>query len=626
MNINNTNLAFISILLAALIPRTGEAATRRSILKNTYLQLDKAGLRSMISVMLIIVLSATVLMSVVPFEAQAAGGAYTLKWYAADPSLNSGSYSPTYAKLTPAQLPSPGIAGRYADPLANAVAYGPTGSSLDAVTSLSPQGLALGQIVPYEMVITVSGSTAPENGTIRFTTRFDTNTTGGANFGFDPAYMVYAAFVDTADVGTTDPLNNAKVDNFTSTLTGSGSSQSIQGTFNVSGLDNGDRVVVEIWVVLKSAIPAGTSGNVQTGVVSAQTATGDSISSGAQTVPLLRVGEFFSSNADVSVVKTDSPDPVIQGQNLTYSIVVKNNSPDTIANGVVVNDTLPSNTSFVSASGASYTISGNIISFNVGALSPGQSVTINISTIVSTTAWTLNDTSTNPEAGTAGPQPTLYDLLNIVSKTSITSDSVTTNNIYYQPTNVLLAHPFYMFDKKVIDVAGKGPTGNVTTTGDIITYQINVTNTGNIDLTNVTLNDSLINLTGPSGDNSPTGILNVGETWIYTGSYTVTQADINSNGGGTGVINNTATIDCDQLAPKSDSSEVPVYATPIYLIDKIVTDVAGNGPAGNITAAGQNISYRVNVSNAGNVDLTNVTLNDTLINLSGPSGDNSPTG
>ena len=74
-----------------------------------------------------------------------------------------------------------------------------------------------------------------------------------------------------------------------------------------------------------------------------------------------------------------------------------------------------------------------------------------------------------------------------------------------------VAHPFYMFDKKVTDVAGNGPTGNVTAVGDVITYQINVTNTGNIELTNITLNDSLINLTGPAGDNAPAGVLNVGE-------------------------------------------------------------------------------------------------------------------
>ena len=615
MTKNHVNPTFISTLLTALIPVMDDAAALRNILRNIHLHLEVLHHRTKYSLMLTLILSTAILMSIVPFEAQASGGSYTLKWYAADPSLNNAPYLPTYTKLTPASLAPPGPDGRYADPLANAVAYGPTSSSLDAVTSLAPRDMALGQVVPYEMVITVSGSTAPENGTIQFVTTFNTNTTSGGNFGFDPAYMIYSAFVDTADAGTIDPLNNSKVDNFTSTIIGSGSSQQIQGTFNVSGLDNGDRVVVEIWVVLKSTVPTGTSGNVQTGLPSAKTATGDTINTGTQTVPLLQVGKFYTNDADVSVEKADSPDPVIQGENLTYSLVVKNNSPDTVANGIVVNDTLPSNTTFVSASGASYIISGQNLSFNVGALSPGQSTIITIVTDVSRTAGTNNDTSTNSEAGTAGPAPEIYDLLNIVSGTAITGDSNTANNIYYQPTNVLLAHPFALLDKVVTDVAGKGPDGYVTAAGEVITYQINVTNTGNIDLTNVTLNDTLINLTGPAGDNAPVGILNVGEKWVYTGTYTVNQTDIDSNGGGDGLINNTAILDCDQLAPKSDSAEVPVRTTPAYIIDKVVTDVAGKGPEGNVTAAGEVVTYRINVTNAGNVDLTNVTLNDSLINL-----------
>ncbi|AKB20952.1 DUF11 domain-containing protein [Methanosarcina sp. WH1] len=557
-------------------------------------------------------------MSIVPFEAQAASGSYTLKWYAADPSLNSAPYLPTYEKLTPASLPSPGLAGRYPDPLANAVAYGPTSSNLDALSSLSPENMALGQVVPFEMVISVSGSTSPENGTINFTTIFDANTTSGSNFGFDPAYGVYAAFVDTADVGTNDPLNNSKVESFTSILTGSGSSQEIQGTFQVSGLDDGDRVVVEIWVVLKSTIPTGITGNVQTSLDSAQTATGDSIKSGKQTVSLLQVGKFFSSDADVSVVKTDNPDPEIQGKNLTYNIIVKNNSPDTIANGIVVNDALHANTTFVSATGAPYTISGNTITFSVGALSPGQSDTMTIATTVLNTAGANNDTSINSEPGTSGPLPALYDLLDTVSVTAITDDSNTANNIYYQPTNVLLANPIYMINKVVTDVAGEGPAGEVTSPGDVISYKIYVNNTGNVDLTNVIVNDSLINLTGPAGDNLSTGILNPGESWTYIGNYTVTQEDLDTNGGGDGLINNTATVDCDQLDPKSRIAEVPIRALPEYMIKKIVIDIGGRGPIGNVSA-GETITYLINVSNIGNVDLTNVTVNDSLLNLTGPN-------
>jgi len=83
----------------------------------------RSGFRSILSLMLIVILSASVLISAVPFEAQAAGGAYTLKWYSADPEVNRAPYTPTYAKLTPNQLACPGTNGRYADPLKDAVAY-----------------------------------------------------------------------------------------------------------------------------------------------------------------------------------------------------------------------------------------------------------------------------------------------------------------------------------------------------------------------------------------------------------------------------------------------------------------------------------------------------------------------
>lgn len=116
MTKNHVNQTFISTLLTALIPVVDDTTALRNILRNIHLCLDVLHHRPKYSLMLTLILSTTVLMSIVPFEAQAAGGSYTLKWYAADPSLNNAPYLPTYAKLTPAQLPSPGTAGRYADP------------------------------------------------------------------------------------------------------------------------------------------------------------------------------------------------------------------------------------------------------------------------------------------------------------------------------------------------------------------------------------------------------------------------------------------------------------------------------------------------------------------------------
>ncbi len=179
--------------------------------------------------------------------------------------------------------------------------------------------------------------------------------------------------------------------------------------------------------------------------------------------------------------------------------------------------------------------------------------------------------------------------------------------------------PDYTIDKIVTDVDGKGPESNVTSAGNVISYQINVNNTGNVDISNVTVTDPLLwNLTGPTGDNSPIGILDVGENWTFTGTYTVLQSDLNSNGDSNGFINNTATVDSAQLDKKTDSADVLITQSPDYTIDKIVTDVDGKGPEGNVTSAGDIISYQVNVTNNGNIDLNNVSVSDSLINLTGP--------
>jgi len=335
--------------------------------------------------------------------ASAGGGAYTLKWYAADPEPNRAPYLPTYVKVPPGLLACPtpsGGLGRADDPMMDAVAYGPGPTPLDAVTSLSPRDMALGQIVPFEMVISVSGSTAPENGVIQFTSGFETETSSNRDFGFDPAYMVYCAFVDYGDGGHIDIGQEAKVDSFSSTMVGT----EIQGTFQVSGLDDGDTIIVEIWVVLKSTVPADVTGNVQTRLVSAQTVATppQTISTGNQTVPLLQAGQFFSATADVGITKSDIPDPVVPGGTLTYNLLVTNNSLTTIANGVVVTDLLDPSTTFVSGSWANgvCTEALGTVTCNIGAIAQGQTVPITIVVKVNANAPTNYDTSTNAATGT----------------------------------------------------------------------------------------------------------------------------------------------------------------------------------------------------------------------------------
>ena len=177
----------------------------------------------------------------------------------------------------------------------------------------------------------------------------------------------------------------------------------------------------------------------------------------------------------------------------------------------------------------------------------------------------------------------------------------------------IIQDPSYTVNIIVTDVNGNGPGENITKEGDVISYQIEVINNGNIDLNNVTVTDPLVNLTGPIESNSNDTILNVGENWTYTGNYTVTHADITNNDGG-GFINK-VTVYSGKLDPKSASIAVPI--DPSCSISASITDVAGRGPSGNVTSAGDLISYQIDVTNNGKVDLSNVTLDDTLTEVLG---------
>ncbi|MBI3459898.1 DUF11 domain-containing protein, partial [Candidatus Acetothermia bacterium] len=90
--------------------------------------------------------------------------------------------------------------------------------------------------------------------------------------------------------------------------------------------------------------------------------------------------EDFTRNAlntcltDLAVTKTDSPDPVIAGNNLTYTLTVTNNGPDN-AGGVTVTDTLPGGVTFISAvpSQGSCSQSAGVVTCSLGTMANAAS-------------------------------------------------------------------------------------------------------------------------------------------------------------------------------------------------------------------------------------------------------------
>ena len=126
----------------------------------------------------------------------------------------------------------------------------------------------------------------------------------------------------------------------------------------------------------------------------------------------------------------------------------------------------------------------------------------------------------------------------------------------------------------------------VDAAGDVISYTITVENTGNQTLTNVVVTDpnadTLVRGADLVGDNDDD--LEVGETWSYTATHVVTQAEIDGNGGGDGDIDNTATADSDQTGPDQDSAEVPIEIEDREVLNTgIITNTNSQGQKGIIT-------------------------------------------
>src|SRR5207249_2081920 len=122
------------------------------------------------------------------------------------------------------------------------------------------------------------------------------------------------------------------------------------------------------------------------------------------------------TSADLSVTKVDSPDPVVAGTNLTYTITLSNAGPSD-AQAVALTDTLPANTTFVSATtppGFTATTPAVGGSGGITALAPtlaaGASGTFTVVVHVNSSA---------PQGST---------ISNTATATSSTSDSNTANN------------------------------------------------------------------------------------------------------------------------------------------------------------------------------------------------------
>ena len=163
--------------------------------------------------------------------------------------------------------------------------------------------------------------------------------------------------------------------------------------------------------------------------------------------------------ADLAVTKSDSPDPVMLGKQITYTIAVTNNGPST-ATGVTVTDKLPTGVTFVGCSDGCAAV-GNTVSWRLGTLLNGYTDTVKL-VVTADVVGQLTDTVT-VSANEADPKPG--------------------NNVWVETTTVKAPKADLHVNKK----DNKDPV----MVGDAVTYTITVVNNGPDDATGVEITDTL---------------------------------------------------------------------------------------------------------------------------------------
>lgn len=193
------------------------------------------------------------------------------------------------------------------------------------------------------------------------------------------------------------------------------------------------------------------------------------------------VGLFAVS--DMSITKTDSPDPVTAGNNITWTITVANAGPDAATNAAW-SDTLPAGTTFVSLSAA-----GGWTCTTPAVGAAGTVSCSNASLAVGSAVFTL----------TAAVSPTLVagsTVSNTATVTSGSGDSNSGNNSATATTAVNASA-----DLQITKTA----TPNPVVAGSNLSYAIAVNNAGPSNAAAVAMSDTLpagttfVSLSAPGG-------------------------------------------------------------------------------------------------------------------------------
>jgi uncharacterized repeat protein (TIGR01451 family) len=286
-------------------------------------------------------------------------------------------------------------------------------------------------------------------------------------------------------------------------------------------------------------------------------------------------------SADLSLVKTASADPVIAGQQLTYTLAISNAGPNE-APATTVTDTLPAGVTLVSVSASQ----GGCTAFPcaLGTVPAYGSATITVVvTVNGTTRGTLVNSAGVQSAGSADPTPT--------------------NNIDEVTTTV----------SALADIGVSKTDGIVIASpGGSLTYQIVVSNTGPSDAVGVIVTDTL-----------PAQLSGTGITCVASVGASCGAAQANPN-----VLSATLTLPVGGHVTFTVSATVWPTATGTITNTATATTPAdttetnpGNNAATDVDEITSGIAGRVYIDADGNgSDSGNTGIAGVVITLTGANG------
>ena len=147
-----------------------------------------------------------------------------------------------------------------------------------------------------------------------------------------------------------------------------------------------------------------------------------------------------------------------------------------------------------------------------------------------------------------------------------------------------------------IDLTKIATQASFSAAGQSLDYTITATNDGNVTLSDVTISDPL--LASLSCSPLQPATLAPGETLVCTGSYSVTQADLDA-----GAVDNTAGVTGD---PPTGAPVTGSAGTSVPAAQTVLLDLAKSADPTSVTTVGETVTYTLVATNGGNVTLSDV--------------------